>query len=101
MKQWLFLVSASVLLAACSSRPLSETECQSIGDKEIQYAVARVSPDEADDMREHLRKNADEGTAQCMAGKTYRRSDFKCMMKANDPESIGKCISVVNKRMGH
>ncbi|KLD66239.1 hypothetical protein [Dyella japonica] len=101
MKQWLFLVAACVLLASCSSRPLSETECQSIGEKEIEFAVARVSPDDADDLREHLRQNMDGGNARCMAGKTYRRSDYKCMMKANDPESIGKCISVVSKRMGH
>jgi small lipoprotein (TIGR04454 family) len=101
MKQWLFLVGASVLLASCSSRPLTEAECQAIGDKEIQYAVARVSPDEAEVMREHLRKSADDGVAHCVAGKTYRRSDFKCMMKANEPDAIGKCISEVSKRMGH
>jgi len=101
MKQWLFAVASCALLASCSSRPPTEAECQSISDKEIEYALARVSPDEADDMREHLRKNAEDGIAQCVSGKTYQRSDFKCMMKANDPESIGKCISVVNKRMGH
>lgn len=101
MKQWLFAVAACALLAACSSRPLSETECQAIGDKEIQFAVSKVPPDDADGFREHLRKSADEGTAQCLAGKTYRRSDYKCMMKANDTESIGQCISAVNKRMGH
>lgn len=101
MKPWLFLIGASVLLASCSSRPLTETECQSVTDKEIEYAVARVSPDEAEDMREHFRKNADDGVARCVAGKTYRRSDYKCMMKANDPDAIGKCISEVSKRMGH
>jgi hypothetical protein len=52
-------------------------------------------------MREHFRKNADDGIARCVAGKTYRRSDYKCMMKANDPDAIGKCISEVSKRMGH
>lgn len=101
MKHWLFLLASSVLLASCSNRPLSETECQLIRDKEIQYAVASSPPEDAESLREHLLANADGGTKQCTAGTTYRRGDYKCMLKASDPESIGKCISMVNKRLGH
>jgi bacterioferritin-associated ferredoxin len=101
VKHWLFLLASSVLLTSCSSRPLSETECQLIRDKEIQYAVASFPPEDAESLREHLLANADSGAKQCTTGATYRRSDYKCMLKASDRESIGKCISTVNKRLGH
>lgn len=101
MKQWLFLVVSGVLLASCSSRPPSEAECQLISSKEIQYAVARFPPEEAEGLREHLLKSAGDGMAQCTAGKTYRRSDYKCLLKADTTEEIGKCIAVVNKRPRH
>lgn len=101
MKQWLFLASSGVLLASCSSRPLTEAECQLISDKEIQYAVAHFPPEDAGSLRERLLKNAADGMAQCTAGKTYRRGDYKCLVKADTPESVGKCIAVVSKRLGH
>lgn len=101
MKQWFFVVVSGVLLASCSSRPPSEAECKLIADKEIQFAVAHVSSEDAESLREHLSKKAADGMAQCTAGKTYRRSDYKCLMKAGTTEEIGKCIAVVSKRLRH
>lgn len=100
MKPWLFVLGASVLLAACSARPLTEAQCQSISDKEIQYAVAHVPAEDAEDLREHLRKDADDDVAHCVAGKTYNQGDYKCLMHADTPESIGKCMAAVSKRLG-
>ncbi|MGO4503604.1 MULTISPECIES: hypothetical protein [unclassified Dyella] len=101
MKHWFCLIVASVLLASCSWRPLSEVECQQMTDKEIEYAVARAPAAEAESLREHLLGNADAGLKRCMKGATYRRSDYRCMMRANEPERVGKCISVVSERMLH
>jgi hypothetical protein len=70
-------------------------------EKEIEYAVARAPAAEAESLREHLLGNAENGLKRCLAGTTYRRSDYKCMLRANEPERVGKCISVVSERMGH
>lgn len=101
MKLQILVLLMLASVAACSSKPLSEAECQTVANKEIDFAVSKAPPGSAEDLRAYLAKNADENNPQCMAGKTYRRSDYRCMVKANDPESIGKCIAAVNKRLGH
>ncbi|TBR36048.1 MULTISPECIES: hypothetical protein [Dyella] len=101
MKSWLLLMAACVSLTACSSRPLTEAECRLVSEKEIDYAVSKVPPADADDMREHLLKAVDGSLDRCMSGKTYNRSEYKCMMKAKDSEAIEKCLAVVGKRLGH
>ena len=101
MKQWFFLVGSGILLASCSSRPPTEAECQVVSDKEIQYAVAHFPPEDAESLRERLLENAADGMARCTAGKTYKRSDYECLQKADTTESIGKCIAAVSKRLGH
>lgn len=101
MKLHTLAVFASVFIVACGSKPLTETECQTLANKEIDFAVSKVPAGDAESLKAFLASRADESNAQCMAGKTYRRSDYRCMTKANDPESIGKCIAKVNKRLGH
>ena len=88
-----------VLLTGCSSKPLTESECQTVADKEIEYAVGRAPPDEKESIRFLLAERASDGMAMCTSGKTYRRSDYKRMLRAGDVDNIGKCIAAVNKRM--
>lgn len=101
MKVKILLGLSAVFLVACSSKPLTEAECQQISEKEIQFAVSHVHADSAKSLREHLEKSVASGNEQCIAGKTYRRSDYRCMVKASDPESISECLADVNKRLGH
>jgi small lipoprotein (TIGR04454 family) len=94
-------VLASALVASCGSKPLTEFECQALANKEIDFAVSKAPPEEAEDLRAFLEKNMDDNNQQCMKGRTYHRSDYRCMVEANDLPSIGKCIAGVNKRLGH
>jgi small lipoprotein (TIGR04454 family) len=101
MKLHTLAVLASVFIAACGSKPLTETECRALANKEIDFAVSKVPAEDAESFKAFLASKADDGNAQCMAGKTYSRSDYKCMIKAVDANEIGECIKRVNKRLGH
>lgn len=100
MKSIILAALMVVSVVGCSSKPLTEAECRTLANKEIDFAVSKVSSSEAEDLRAFLEKDADDNT-QCIAGKTYSRSDYRCMVKAGDSESIGKCIAKVNKRLVH
>ena len=89
MKLHTLAVFASALIAACGSKPLTETECQTLANKEINFAVSKFPAGDAESIKAHLASRADEGNAQCMTGKTYSRSDYKCMIKAVDANEIG------------
>lgn len=101
MKLHILAVLVSVLVTACGSKPLTEAECQTLANKEIDFAVSQAPAGAAESVRDFLASKADEGNAQCMAGKTYSRSDYKCMVKAGDTDEIGECIKDVNKRLGN
>ena len=101
MKLHVLAVFASVFVASCGGKPLTEIECRTLANKEIDFAVSKAPAGDAESLRAFLASKADEGNAQCMAGKTYRRSDYKCMIKAVDANEIGECIKKVNKRLGH
>lgn len=101
MKLHTFAVFASVCIAACGSKPLTEAECQALASKESDFAVSKVPAGDAESFKAFLSSRADDGNAQCMAGKTYSRSDYKCMIKAANPNEISECIKRVNKRLGH
>lgn len=100
MKLHTLAVFASVFIADCGSKPLIETECQTLANKEIDFAVSKVPEGDAESLKAFLASRANDGNAQCMAGKTYSRSDYKCMIKAADANEIGECIRRVNKRLG-
>lgn len=96
------LVSVSLVLltlAACSSKPLSETECRELIQKEIDFAISKAPPDEADSMRSFLSDSIEGGVARCVTGKTYNRSDYKCMVSAKSPAEIGVCIQEALKHI--
>ena len=97
----LLIVPALLLLAACSAKPLTASECQLISNQEIAFAVSHVPPEDAASFREHLEQRASAGNAACVAGKTYTRSEYKCMARAKNPAAIGKCIAAVGRRLGH
>ncbi|MFA6232498.1 MAG: hypothetical protein WC617_20370 [Rhodanobacter sp.] len=101
MKQVTLAALMVVSVAGCSSKPLTEAECRTVANKEIEFATSKAPSGAAEDLRDFLAKRADENNPQCMAGKTYSRSDYRCMVRANDPDSIGKCIAKVSKRLGH
>lgn len=94
-------IFASVFIVACGSKPLTEAECRRLANKEIDFAVSQAPVGDAESLRTILASRADEGNAKCVAGKTYSRSDFKCMIKAHDVNEIGICINKVNRRLGH
>lgn len=100
MRQWILIIGAGLLMASCSSRPLNEAECQLIIDKEIQFAVSKFPPEDAEGLREHLLKGTPDGVAKCKDGKTYNRRDYKCLLRADATEDMGKCIEAVSKRLG-
>lgn len=101
MKLHALAVFASVFIAACGSKPLTETECRTLANREIDFAMSKVPAGDAESLKTFLASKADDGNAQCMAGKTYSRSDYKCMIKADDANEISECINRVNKRLGH
>lgn len=101
MKPMILAALMAVSVVSCSSKPLTEAECQTVANKEIDFAMSKAPPGEAEEFRAFLAKRADESNQQCMAGKTYSRSDYRCMVKADDPENIGKCIAAVNERLEH
>ena len=101
MKQVILAALMVVSVAGCSSKPLTEAECRTAANKEIEFATSKAPPGDAEDLRAFLTKRADEKNPQCMAGKTYSRNDYRCMERAKDPGSIGKCIAKVSRRLGH
>jgi hypothetical protein len=75
------VVFASLLfLCSCSSKPLTESECRSLAEKEIDFAVSKLPPREAESMRNFFSTKVDEGTKRCLSGKTYDRRDYQCMV---------------------
>lgn len=90
---------ALLLLTACSSKPLSETECRMLVQKEIDFAISKAPPDEADSMRSFLSDSIEGGVARCVTGKTYNRSDYKCIVSAKSPDEIGVCIQEALKHI--
>lgn len=100
MKLHTLAVFVSVFIAACGSKPLIEAECQTLATKEIDFVVSKVPVGDAESLKAFLASRADDGSAQCMAGKTHSRSDYKCMIKATDANEIGECIGRLKSRLG-
>lgn len=100
MKPHLLAVLLVTFFVGCGQKPLSEAECQTLADKEIEFALSKAPAEEVEALRAFLEERSNTSNQQCMAGQTYHRSDYRCMVKANDPTSIGKCIASVNKRLG-
>ncbi|MGA0588490.1 hypothetical protein ACO2Q2_15390 [Dyella sp. KRB-257] len=101
MKLHLLAALPVTFIAGCSQRPLTEAECQTLADKEIEFALSKAPAEEVEDLRAFLSSVAEGGTARCMAGETYRRSDYRCMVKADDANEIGECVNKVSRRLGH
>mgnify|MGYP006909084987 CR=1 FL=1 len=101
MKPVILAALMMVSVVGCSSKPLTEAECQTVANKEIDFAMSKAPPGSAEDLRAVLTKRAEDSNPQCMAGKSYSRSDYRCMVRANDSDSIGECIAKVNKRLGN
>lgn len=92
------IISFALLLSACDSKPLTEMECKTLTDMEIDFAT-EVAGEDAESMRKFLTNAAEAGTARCMAGKTYSRDDYKCMLRATSRSEKNECLSAVSARL--
>ncbi|MFA6231631.1 MAG: hypothetical protein WC617_15885 [Rhodanobacter sp.] len=72
-----------------------------MASKEIDDAISLASPADAPSLKEHLMRNAASSTAQCLAGHTYQRHDYQCMIRAGNPRETYECIQEVSARIYH
>ncbi len=91
----------AVLIASCSGRPLTLAECRTVASKEVGSAISLAPAADAPSLKEHLMRNVASSTAQCVAGHTYRRSDYQCMIQAGDPRETRECIQELSARIYH
>jgi len=99
MKFRLLMMSSLVLVASCTGRPLAEIECQTMTDKETEFAASRMPTQDRDSFKEWVSRDQDAYIAQCVAGKTYSRRDYKCAIRAEDMDALGKCIKAASDRI--
>lgn len=92
------IISLVFCLSACDSKPLTEMECKTLTNMEIDFATEGAGED-AESMRKFFAKSAEAGTAKCIAGKTYSRSDYKCMIRAASRSEKNECLSAVTARI--
>lgn len=92
------IISFVFLLTACDSKPLTETECQTLTNMELDFATEGAGED-AESMRDFLARGAEAGTAKCVAGKTYDRSDYKCLLRASNRSEKNECFSEATARI--
>lgn len=92
------ILSFVLLLCACDSKPLTQMECDTLTHMEIDFATEGAGKD-AESMRKSLTDGAEAGTAKCVAGKTYSRSDYKCMLRAKSRTEKNECLSAVAARL--
>lgn len=89
----------ALFLAACSSKPLTETECKMLTNIEVNFATEGAGED-AEDMKRFLADAAEGAVAKCVAGKTYNRSDYTCLTGAKTRSDKGECFSAATARIG-
>jgi hypothetical protein len=92
------IISFALLLSACDSKPLTEMECQTLTNMELDFATEGAGED-AESMRDFLANAAEAGTAKCVDGKTYTRSDYKCLLRATSRSEKNECFSEVTARI--
>jgi hypothetical protein len=95
------LATSILLLCSCDSKPLTDSECRTLAEDEIEFAVSEFPRDDAHSLRAALSESIDAGIRRCTSGKTYNRGDYKCMVSANNPSEIGKCIDEANRHIRH
>lgn len=88
----------TLLVVACDSKPLSEMECKILTNMELDFATDRAGED-AKAMREFMADAAESSTAKCVAGNTYNRSDYKCLIRATDMAEKAECFADVTARI--
>ena len=71
-----------------------------MASKEVGSAISLAPAADAPSLKEHLMRNV-ASSAQCLAGHTYRRSDYQCMIRAGDPRETRECIQEVSARIYH
>lgn len=96
MKQVLLLAPALLLLASCGSKPLTQSECQTVATMEVDFMVEKAGGDP--ELRTHLMQMANDRIGQCVAGENYNRADFKCMTSATNDDDKMKCMAAVGER---
>lgn len=85
-------------LTACNSKPLTEAECKELTNMELNFATEGAGED-SEDMKRFLTEAVEDGVARCVAGKTYNRSDYKCLMSATSRSDKGECFSAATARI--
>lgn len=59
MKFHILAVLMVTFIAGCTSKPLTEIECQALANKEVDFALSKAPPGEAEGLRAFLEKKAD------------------------------------------
>ena len=99
-------LTAATLLASCSSgAPLSESECRTMADKEAAHMSSMIGNHPnlkqsrvASELPNSFQRIADMGVPQCVAGKSFQRSDYECVMGADDQSEVGECLTAAHRR---
>ena len=99
MKPAVVVAPILILLLAGCSRPLTESECGAMGQKEIDYAMEGHSGADADTLRKDIEAIRKGRAARCLAGKTYDRRDYMCMMAAHSHSETSQCLFEANKHV--
>lgn len=97
----IILVFCAVFITSCSGKPLSQAECQTVANKEIDYTISLAPASDVSSLKQHLVRDVSNSAAQCLAGHTYRRSDYQCMIRAGDSRETDECIQEVSARIYH
>lgn len=103
MKRWpvanclkaLFLAGAGAgacLLTACADKPLTEIECRVLINKQIEFALQSLPPEEADRMGNFIKGDPDAKTAACVADRKRSRKYYQCMLNARNLVEGNQCV---------
>lgn len=102
MKRAIFLAFCCAALAACNrgssgSGPLVESECREIQQKANDLVTAHTGIDVAS---VDIGPSDDESIDRCVAGQTFDREDYECMMAASSTSDMNECMVQTMQHMG-
>lgn len=99
-------IASTALLVSCgSSTPLTESECRTMTDKEASYMASLIDDYPsleqsrvATELPDSFKRIAEMGITQCVAGKSFNRSDYECVVTANSKTEVGECLTSAHER---
>ena len=98
MKRMIILIPVILPLMACGpgSTPLTESECEALTNKSIEFTVEEAATDpnaNPQEIRTRLKRYSAKAIEICVATPSYTREEYACYMRAKDPSESKACAN--------